>query len=60
MSNVENNEEKVDITKDNAPTNEVENAEQNAETTEEQTVEEAPQETIDSVTAEFEALKDKY
>ena len=34
MSNVENNEEKVDITKDNAPTNEVENAEQNAETTE--------------------------
>jgi grpE len=60
MSNVENNEEKVDITKDNAPTNEVENAEQNAETTEEQTVEEAPQETIESVKAELEALKDKY
>lgn len=60
MSNVENNEEKVDITKDNAPTNEVENAEQNAETTEEQTVEEAPQETIESVKAELETLKDKY
>ena len=60
MSNVENNEEKVDITKDNAPTNEVENAEQNAETTEEQTVEEAPQETIESFKAELEALKDKY
>ena len=60
MSNVENNEEKVDITKDNAPTNEVENAEQNAETTEEETVEEAPQETIESVKAELEALKDKY
>ncbi len=60
MSNVENNEEKVDITKDNAPTNEVENAEQNAETTEEQPVEEAPQETIESVKAELEALKDKY
>lgn len=60
MSNVENNEEKVDITQDNAPTNEVENAEQNAETTEEQTVEEAPQETIESVKAELEALKDKY
>lgn len=60
MSNVENNEEKVDITKDNAPTNEVENAEQNAETTEEQAVEEAPQETIESVKAELEALKDKY
>lgn len=60
MSNVENNEEKVDITKDNAPTNEVENAEQNAETTEEQTVEEAPQKTIESVKAELEALKDKY
>lgn len=60
MSNVENNEEKVDITKDNAPTNEVENAEQNAETAEEQTVEEAPQETIESVKAELEALKDKY
>lgn len=60
MSNVENNEEKVDITKDNAPTNEVENAEQNTETTEEQTVEEAPQETIESVKAELEALKDKY
>ena len=60
MSNVENNEEKVDITKDNAPTNEVENAEQNAETTEEQTVEEAPQETIESVKAELEALRDKY
>lgn len=60
MSNVENNEEKVDITKDNAPTNEVENAEQNAETTEEQTVEEVPQETIESVKAELEALKDKY
>ena len=59
MSNVENNEEKVDITKDNAPTNEVENAEQNAETTEEQAVEEAPQETIESVKAELEALKDK-
>ena len=60
MSNVENNEEKVDTIKDNAPTNEVENAEQNAETTEEQTVEEAPQETIESVKAELEALKDKY
>lgn len=60
MSNIENNEEKVDITKDNAPTNEVENAEQNAETTEEETVEEAPQETIESVKAELEALKDKY
>ena len=60
MSNVENNEEKVDITKDNAPTNEVENAERNAETTEEQAVEEAPQETIESVKAELEALKDKY
>ena len=60
MSNVENNEEKVDITKDNATTNEVENAEQNAETAEEQTVEEAPQETIESVKAELEALKDKY
>lgn len=60
MSNVENNEEKVDTIKDNAPTNEVENAEQNAETTEEQTVEEAPQDTIESVKAELEALKDKY
>lgn len=60
MSNVENNEEKVDTIKDNTPTNEVENAEQNAETTEEQTVEEAPQETIESVKAELEALKDKY
>lgn len=60
MSNVENNEEKVDTIKDNAPTNEVENAEQNAETTEEQAVEEAPQETIESVKAELEALKDKY
>ena len=60
MSNVENNEEKVDTIKDNTPTNEVENAEQNAETTEEQTAEEAPQETIESVKAELEALKDKY
>ena len=38
----------------------MENAEQNAETTEEQAVEEAPQETIESVKAELEALKDKY